>query len=274
MQASVYDHNDYRAFLNEALPVKGPTRGARNQLAEVLNCQKGFVSQVLGYKSHFSLEHGIPISRFLKLDNSEEEFFLLLLHLGRAGSKELEKFYLKKINVIRESRRNIKERIQGHSELSFEDQAHYYSSWLFTTVHMCLMIPGLNTKEKISKYLQVPHEAVNNVIDFLLKTNLAQMSGGLLKAGPSRSHLSADSPLVSKHHTNWRMRAINSFDVIREQDIHYSLVMSISPEAAEEMREILLRTIQNIEPVMKKAEDKTIYALNLDLFSLSDVTTV
>lgn len=42
----VFEFNDYREFLKSALPVLGPERGSRNRLAEALNCQKGFISQV------------------------------------------------------------------------------------------------------------------------------------------------------------------------------------------------------------------------------------
>jgi len=64
------------------------------------------------------------------------------------------------------------------------------------------------------------------------------------------------------------MRAIESLDAPQERDLHYSLVMSISDEAAEKIREALLKTVQEIEPVLKAAEDKTVYTLNLDLFGL------
>ncbi|MGE3386093.1 MAG: TIGR02147 family protein [Bdellovibrionales bacterium] len=267
---SIYEYDDYRTYLQAALPVKGAERGARNRLAEVLNCQKGFISQVLSGKNHFSLEHGARISQFLKLDETEEEFFLLLLHLGRAGSKELEKFYQKRIALIRERRRQVHERIRAKSDLSESEQAIYYSSWHYTAVHMCLMIPHLRTKTAISKTLGVSTVAVNRVIEFLISVGLAKDEGDKISSGPARSHLSAESPLVAKHHVNWRMRAIDSLDHIRPRDLHYSLVMSISENAAEKIREILLKAIQENEPIMKAAEDKTIYALNLDLFAIAD----
>jgi len=265
---TVFDFKDYRAFLQEALPVEGPNRGARNRLAEALNCQKGFVSQVLGGRSHFSLEHGMRICRFLKLDPQEEEFFVLLLHHGRAGSKELESFYERKLADILERRKEIKERIRSNSELSEAEQMTYYSSWHYTAVHMCLFLKRARTRTAIAEFLGVSPQIVARVLEFLLSVGIARQEGDEFISGPTRFHVSKDSPFVSRHHTNWRMRAIHSLDEPGKQDLHYSLIMSVSDEAAGQIREILLKGIQDVEPVLQAAEDKTVYALNIDLFAL------
>jgi uncharacterized protein (TIGR02147 family) len=267
---TVFDFNDYRNFLKDRLPVEGPSRGARNRLAEALNCQKGFVSQVLSGRSHFSLEHGMRISRFLELDAAEEEYFLLLLHLGRAGSKDLEKFYEKKLGEIHERRKEIKERIRARSDLSEAEQMIYYSSWHYTAIHMCLFLPGIRSRTTIAEYLGLSPKTVARVLEFLLSVGLAKENEerGEIAAGPARIHISQASPFISRHHTNWRMKAIDSLDAPKESDLHYSLIMSIDENAAEKVRELILKAIQDIEPVLKAAEDKAVYTLNVDLFGL------
>jgi uncharacterized protein (TIGR02147 family) len=269
---SVFDFNDYRKYLLSALPTEGVGRGSRNRLAEQLNCQKGFVSQVLSGRSHFSLEHGMKVCRFLNLDPQEEEYFILLLHRERAGSKDLEKFYNKKIFEITQRRKQINERIQSSSILSEADQMTYYSSWHYIAVHMCLMIPELRTRNAISAHLGVTSTNISKVLDFLLRTGYAEKKGDEYIAGPTRSHLPEYSPLIAKHHTNWRIRAIESLDSVRDTDMHYSLVMSISDETAEKIKEILLNTIQKIEPELKLAQDKEAFVLNFDLFNLKKTT--
>lgn len=265
---SIFEFKHYREFLKDALPTDGEHRGSRNRLAEALGCQKGFVSQVLSGRSHFSLEHGPQIARFLDLSEDEKEYFLLLLHRGRAGSHELEKFYDRKLKERLELRTEIKERLRSKSDLTELEQAEYYSSWIYTAIHMCLMIPELRTKQAIAAYLGAPQSKISKVLEFFYRVGLAKEVGGGIIAGPARIHLPSQSPLISRHHTNWRMQAIASLDGTKDQDLHYSLVMSISEEAAIEIRELLLNSIQMIEPVLKSAEDKTVYALNLDLFSV------
>jgi len=46
------------------------------------------------------------------------------------------------------------------------------------------------------------------------------------------------------------------------------MVTSISESAATEMREKILKMIQDLEPVIKKAEDRVVYNLNLDFFKI------
>jgi hypothetical protein len=192
----------------------------------------------------------------------------LLLHLGRSGSKDLERFYQKKLSEIRDRRKQIKERVRARSDLTEAEQTTYYSSWHYTAIHMCLMVPELRTRAAICRYLGLSPSIVAGVFEFLFRVGLAKESGSQIIAGPARIHLAHHSPLISRHHTNWRMRAIESLDAPQERDLHYSLVMSISDEAAEKIREALLKTVQEIEPVLKAAEDKTVYTLNLDLFGL------
>lgn len=269
MTPTIYEFTDYREYLKAALPVSGEGRGSRNRLAETLNCQKGFVSQVLGGLTHFSPEHAIKISRFLSHDSEEEEFFLLLIHLGRSGSFDLSEFYKRKIKEILDRRKQIKGRIKTDQALSEADQTLYYSSWHFTAIHMCLMVPELRTRKAMSEYLGLSTEMVSRVLSFFVSRGLAEQKGGEYFSGPTRIHLPSDSPLVAKHHTNWRMQAIQSLDRQLPRDMHYSLIMSLSEEAAEKVRTILLNSVQEIEPVLKAAKDETVYALNLDLFNVS-----
>lgn len=270
---NVFEFTDYRSFLKRALPVAGPGRGARTKLAEALGCQNGFVSLVLSGGAHFSLEHAVKISKFLQHDHEEREFFLLLVHLARAGSKELENYYQENIQKILGARREIKSRIKEQSTLNDADRLHYYSSWHFTAVHMCLLIPSLRSKEAMAHYLHLSPQIIANVLKFFVTCGLAIQKGGLFYCDPNtRIHLPADSPLVAKHHTNWRMRAIDSLDRNGKVDLHYSSVMSISQDAAEKIRAILLQAIENCEPVIRDAKDEGIYTVTLDLFGIGDAT--
>jgi predicted transcriptional regulator len=133
---------------------------------------------------------------------------------------------------------------------------------------MCLVNPHTQTKKEIAEHLKIPIEQTAKILEDLVQIGLASQEGDRFIGNYDRIHLPADSPLISKHHTNWRMRTIHSLDFQRKQDLHYSLVMSISRTAAEKMREILLRSIREMEPVMKEAKDEEVFALTLDLFDV------
>jgi hypothetical protein len=124
---------------------------------------------------------------------------------------------------------------------------------------MCLVNSKAQNKSAIAEFLNLPAQRVGDILDELLKMGLARLEKGRYIGNYDRLHLPADSPLIFKHHTNWRMRAIQSFDTPRSADLHYSSVMSISPAAAEMIRSLLLGFIESLEPIIRESKDEGIY---------------
>jgi uncharacterized protein (TIGR02147 family) len=268
MQKTLFDFKDYRPYLKEAFPTHGTNRGSRARLAAALGVWKGFVSSVIHGDADFSLEQAYRVSHHLSHTDDEREYFLLLILKARAGSKDLEKHFAERIDAIQKKREEIRERIGATSGISDTDKMTYYSSWHYTAMHMCLMVPALQTPPAMAKYLGVPLEKIAKMLEFFIKSGLAEQKGNTYVVGPTRIHISSDSPFVSKHHSNWRMQAIQALDRDRKEDLHYSSVMSISKEAAENIRELILRTIEETEPIIREAKDERIVALTFDLFDL------
>jgi uncharacterized protein (TIGR02147 family) len=269
MTASVYSFRNYLTYLRAALPTRGEGRGQRAKLAEALGCGSGFVSLVLGGRAHFSPEHAMRVSDFLEHDPGERDFFLSLVLHARAGSKNLEDYYSARIDEVLARRREIREHIQVRQTLSEADRVTYYSSWHVTAVHMCLFVPELRSTAAISKYLALAPKRVSEIIEFLVKAGFAERENETLRAKPSRTHLPADSPLIAKHHTNWRMKAIQALDQPTATDLHYSAVMCMSEESAEKMRSVFLQALKSNEAILKATEDRAVYAVTLDLFPVA-----
>ncbi len=267
---TVFDFKDYQSYLRSALPTSGPSRGARTRLADALGCQNGFISLVLSGSAHFSTEHAMTVGKFLKHSEAEQDYFLLLICHARAGSKDLQIHYQKKIDEVSTKRREIRERIQVRTELSEASQARYYSSWHYTAIHMALFTLGVQTPEKIASTLEIPLPKVQGVLDFLIQCGLVETKGNRMIVKPSRTHLPADSPLIARHHSNWRMRAIQSLDHVHASDLHYSAVFSLSREGAEKVRTLLLEVLQESEPIIRNGKDETVYAMALDWFHLNN----
>lgn len=266
----IYDYLDYRNFLAEQFPSKGVGRGGRSALAQFLNCELSFVSLVLNKKTHFSFEHAFSVAEFLKLTPQETEFFLLLVSKNRAGSKKLEAYYESKLAALLEKRTAIRDRIQTDQTLGLEQQLEYYSHWAYTAVHMCLLNRKLNHAEEIAKYLGVPVVQIKKILEFFLSTGLAKQEGGGIHSGPVRMHIPNDSPLVSRHHANWRLRSLETLSGPKPGDLRYSLIMSVSKKDAERIRALFLDAIQNAEPIFMNSEDETVQSLSLDFFEVGD----
>jgi uncharacterized protein (TIGR02147 family) len=268
-QISIFEFTSYKSYLAKVLSPSGHSRGQRSRLAEALNCQTAFVSQVMNGDVHFSLEHAVQISSFLKHTSDEQHFFVLLLQRDRAGSKALREYFENQMKEIVARRQLIRERIHARPSLNAEAQMHYYSAWYFAAIHILTSVPEFQTPDKIAAALQLPLPLVNSTLDFLLKHGLATFEKGQYRIGNARIHLPADSPMVSKHHANWRMKAMQSMEQNDPENLHYSLVISLSESDRETIRNMILKLIENTEPVLKASSEETMCFMGLDFFRVS-----
>ncbi len=265
---TVFDCDDYRDYLSSVLPTTGALRGRRSQLATYLGCQSAFVSRVLGGIAHFSLEHTVRIATFLALGPTEERYFLLLAHLNRAGSKDLETYYRRQLEAILRERDRVSERIPAKRELSLDDQAKYYGAWYYAAIHILLLIPAYRTVPAIADRLRIPAPLVASSLDFLVSCGLAKQKGAEFLSTEHRVHLAADSPMINRHHANWRVRTLEGLDRATAASLHYSGPMSLSRDDFRKIRETLLSTIERLEPVIRASKDESLYCLAMDFFEL------
>lgn len=266
---NIFDYTDYKAFLRDKeTELSVFQRGFRSRLAEVLNCQNAYISQILNTHANFSLEQSYKLGQFLKFNESENRYFLLLIEVARAGTEELKNYFKKDIESMRLKHLNIKDRIESAKSLSIENQNTYYSSWVYPTIHMMITIPQYRTLNKISEALKISEEVTAEAMMFLVGAGLAIEKNGLFKPEATQIHLAKDSTLIQQHHTNWRIRAINSLTDKHKSEIHYSTVSSLSLEDAEKLKSKFVQVIQDYVKTVEPSKEETIYNFNLDFYSL------
>lgn len=264
----VYDFQFYKDYLNSTLSPTGQGRGARSRLAHFLNCQTGFISQVLGGHVHFSLEHALKINEFLQHDGDEKAFFMLLVHKDRAGTKELEKFYQTQIEEIKNKRSEVHSRILQDKKLSLDDQNEYYSYWFYAAIHVLVSIEAYQTKAQILERLKIERRVLDKALKFLTEKGLIKYLEGRYTIGPTRIHLSKDSHLISKHHMNWRLEALKSLETIDDFNLHYSSVVTLAKEDAMKIKGIMLNMLEDSEKILIESPEEEIYSIGMDFFKL------
>lgn len=265
---SVFDFEDYKLYLKNLLATSGETRGTRSKLAEKLNCNIGFVSQVLNGNSQFSLEHATLISEFLNLSEEETDFFLLLVQYERAGSEKLKSHFKRQISKIKKQRKEIKSRIKTSKDLTEADYGIYYSNWSYSAVHMTLSITQYQSKSALKEKLNLTLKQLDTVIQFLLEKGLIIEEKGLYKTGPTRIHLTRNSPLICQHHANWRIEAMKFIPRQVESNLHYSSVMTMSVSDSEKIKNVILKALEDIEVVLKPSPNEEVFSLGIDFFKL------
>lgn len=270
MSISIFDFSDYRTYLKQLLksyPKKG--HGVRSVWAQALSCQVAFVSHVMNGLYDFSIEQGEALSRHLAFNKDETEYFLLLLQKERAGTHELKKFYTQLIQEKLTERENVRERMKIKENLSVEDQAIYYSKWLYSAIHILLTIPDFQTSpEKIAEYFNTPLVTVREILDFLETRKLIILKNGRYLVQNNFLFINKDSPLFSHQQSFWRQKAIESIYQNNPEDIHFASIFTISEMDLKKVKEILLSSIEDSTEVIKPSKEEKLYSICMDLFEV------
>lgn len=268
---SVFDYQDSIRYLNERIrsfPKRG--HGIQRKLAQATHCQSTYVSRVLKGQGHFNLEQAAAINAFLGHTEEESHFYLLLVQSEKAGTPVLRSYFQKQMSEVLQRRLVLKNRLAVTQSLSESDQVHYYSQWYFAAIHIALTIQELQTREALARYFRLPLARVTEVLDFLMTRGLAQMEGARYQIGVTRIHLGADSPLISKSHINWRLRAIQSLERGARDDLHYSSVVSVSRKDLLKIKSELVDKIESLKQIIKESPAEEMACFAIDFFKVSE----
>lgn len=269
---SIYRYNDYRAYLTAIFPTAGSGRGKRAQLARYLKCQPAFLSQVLAGKAQLSKDMAFATCKFLGLAPVATEFFLLLLDYSRAGSKELSNFLRKQIEARQNSSKAVSERLALDDSINDDILAStYYSSWIYSAVHIAAALKEveLTSEEALAQRFHVTRATIAAVKRFLAASGLIMIEGEYMRISSRRIHIKPSSPWISRHHVNWRLKTINNLELAHDDDLHYSSVLALSLEDAEQLRELTLELLAKKEKILRDSPEDRLFAFNVDLFELT-----
>ena len=268
-QLSVYEYSDYKKFINDWIdhaPNSG--RGLRKALAEAIGCQTPFITHVLSSNYHFSPEQAEACARWIGLNEKATEYFILMLMQQRAGTKSLERLFAKQLARKKEQQTILKKRVGIKESLTHEDQAIYYSNWIYAAIHMAILNPEWNTVEALQNKFRLPKIHVIRAVDFLISKGLISQEKSTLKVMKPVLYLDRESALISSHHTQWRLRAIEAIKMNPKDGLYYSGVISLSQADYEYVREKLAKLLEEVANKIKDSKDEKLACLNFDWFEL------
>lgn len=268
MKENIFSFLSYKTYLSSKTGASNTKRGVKTALAKALGCQPTYISQVLHGTAHLSLEQAEKANSFFSHTDDEEFFFLLLVQMDRAGTRSLKKHFRKQIDDFLNKRLVLTHRLGPKKTLGLNEQAIYYSSWIYSAVHIALTIPKLRSQVSLSEYFSLPIKRIKQVLEFLYSVGLAEDKNGTLNVGSSQVRLGKDSHNILKHHTNWRNQAMESLEREEIQDMHYSGVVSLSRKDVIKIKNILLDAVDESQNIIKHSKEEELCALNIDFFSL------
>lgn len=267
---SIFEFTDYRPYVLERikkLPKGG--RGEFLKIANALGMHTSSISQVFKGQKRLTLEQGSRLAEHLGFSDLESDYLLNLLEKERAGTKDLEARIEKRLKKIREMASQLVNRTQRDLVLSEENKALFYSSWFYSAIRLATDIEGLQTIEALSEHFSLRPELTNQVLQFLIACGLCVEKDGLYKMGPKRTHLEATSPLISRHHMNWRMKAVErSTKLEHDDELQVSSPIVLSKKDALHVRDLLMTQVQEILKKAGPSPSETLYCLNVDWFKI------
>lgn len=267
MEKTIFEFSHYRPFLRARLEAAG-SRGSKASIAQAMGVQATYVSQVLQENAHLSLEQAEAANSFLKHTTQEAHFFLLLVQKDRAGTKTLRDYFQKQMDELLKARMVLTERLGKSQQLEEKDRSWYYASWIPSAVHIATTIPTLRTIDSLSSALQLPSEKILETLEHLERVGLVRKEGVEFHPGVQQIRLGNDSHHILKHHTNWRLQAMNSLEREKLNELHYSGVVSLSAQDVVRVKDLLLESIKNNINIIKESKEEELYCLTMDFFDL------
>jgi hypothetical protein len=262
-----FESQTYRDFLRSRLEDDTQSgRGARTRLAQAMNCQLSYVSLVLSEQRELSSDQLIRAAQYYRLTQAETEYLLLLLERERSGSREAKNFYSELLRARLDGHNQMRSRMKVDQDLSESDKATYYSEPGYAAIHMLVTIPGEWTNTSISKRLKMDLQKTSQMTAFLSSRSLLKEQGGKFKPGTQYLFLSKESPLISQHHANWRLHAIEHLRSYGPRDTHLSLAVTLSQDDVEKLRTRIGEFVAEISSTIKQSKEEELMVFNLDFY--------
>lgn len=268
MEKSVFDFENHEDYLGYRLDPRRNKRGVKAEFSAFLRIQPAYLSQVLAKKFALSLEQADLANRFFDHTTEEANFFILLVSKDRSATHSLKTYYDQQITAILKKRLLISERIGKRNEVTEEAKGRYYSSWLYAGVHVAATLDSIGSQLDIAKQLQVPSEIVSAIIDFLIENQLLLKKENKFEWANSWVRIDKNSPHIVKHHTNWRLKAIQNLELQTENDLHYSGIFSMSKKTANQIKSQLMDAVKENLKLIEDSAEQDVYVLNADFFSI------
>jgi uncharacterized protein (TIGR02147 family) len=267
----IFDFDDYKTFVLariKAMPNRG--HGEFRKIAQALRTHSTRISHVFQGNVDLTLEQACGLATHLGLNDLETEYLVALVQRERAGTPALKRVFERQLEAAQAKSRELVHRVDRDRVLTEADKSTFYSNWYYTGIRIASSVPEYQNVDALAQYFDLPRGTVQKVIDFLLQTGLCiadEKNEGRIKMGPKVTHLEATSPLVARHHANWRMKAMQRHEKLGPSELAYTAPISIAEKDQDAIREMSVNFVERVLKVVKASEpEEKLMCLCVDWF--------
>jgi uncharacterized protein (TIGR02147 family) len=266
---NIFEFDNYKEAMKLHIRNRqGASRGALKNMAEYLGVHPTLISQILSGSKDFSEEQIFSACEFLGLPVLETQYLWVLVQIERAGSVKLKKHYTEMREQLKKKAMQVSTRLETNRSLSEAEEATFYSSWLYSAIQVLTTLEQKVDFEYVCNYFRVSPSRAREILDFLTKIQMVREVEGRFLPGATSTHLGKQSPFIRKHHTNWRLKAIEACEELTDDELMYSGNFSISHKDFEKLREEMVQVLQKFAQLVKNSPGEDVAQFNLDLFWL------
>lgn len=266
---SIFNYNDYKPYLQNNIRKQGKAgRGTFGRLAVHLGVHPTLISQVISGEKDFTIEQALPVAEFFGLRKLESNYFLVLVQIARAGTHQLKTHYREIRNQMQKDALKISERVETNRKLTDFEKSIFYSSWLFSAIQIATSLDHPMGINQLCDKFHIPLSRAHEIINFLLDVQMLEVKNGRYQAGSMNTHLEKGSPFLIKHHVNWRVKAIEKAESVTDEELMYTVNLSLNEADFKKLREELVLYIQSFLKTVKDSPAEMIAQLNIDFFKL------
>lgn len=266
----IFEFSEYRDFLKQyfkSLPKRG--FGEAKKIANYLGVSSTYVSQILAGSKILTLEQATALGAYLGLSEIEADYFFYLVQNERAGTQELKKYCRRKLDDLRKKSLSLVARIEPNRKLNDQEKSVFYSSPLFSGVHVyCSTGKKGRTLDEISVRFELSRAKATEITRFLVEVGLCSENENHFFTTSQGTHLEQGSPHLLKHHANWRLRAIQSAENLAEDELMYTVNVSLSDKDFHYLREEMVDFIKKFLARIHPSPAEEIACLNIDWFRI------
>ncbi len=266
MNINIFAHEAYKEFIRDYIK-QHQRRGLISDLAEAAGCNRTYFSQVLGSKVQLTPDHIMGLAEYLRLNDLEENYFLLMLLKDRASTPKIKNTFKTKMDQLRIDNHSLTKKIKssGAGELSEEQKAQYYSSWLFAAAHILTSASQFQSVEDIASRLRISKKLAQGILQDLTDMNLVKVTSGRYSHSGTNIHVSKGSAFNVLNHMHWRNKALEFSNA--EDSLHFTYVFGLSKKEWPKLKEMLLKFIEEQRQVVARSGSDDVYCFTCDLFS-------
>jgi uncharacterized protein (TIGR02147 family) len=264
----IFNFNDFRDYLKDyfrRLPKRG--YGEAKRIAAHLGVSSTYMSHVFNGSKQLTLEQGHMLAQYLGLAALEADYLFYLVEFDRAGTQDLKKYCQSKLQEIKSKSQNLVNRVQAKKLMTEQEKSIFYSTALFSAVHIyCSTSERGKNLEEIASRFDISRAVASETLKFLVEAQLCFQNGPYFTVGTQSTHLEAGSPYLLKHHINWRLRAIQVSEELKEEELMYTVNVSLAKKDFGLLREEMVQFIKKFLDRIHPSPSEEIATLNLDWF--------